>query len=142
LSHLKPDDYREFRNLVIEMVLSTDMSTHFTQLKTVRSMLKETRCVRLGLINQSQCSEQRPIIYSLAIQSSISNHVNKRELLPFLEQRRCEMAQNRFTFKCLSSLLTTTKLPQLFSKIKSIALNLRWNLVDAFTLGAREDSCH
>lgn len=50
LSHMKPDDYREFRNLVIEQVLSTDMSQHFSQLKTVRSMLKETRLVSFKIL--------------------------------------------------------------------------------------------
>ena len=31
--------YREFRQLVIEMVLATDMSYHFTQLKTIKTMI-------------------------------------------------------------------------------------------------------
>ena len=30
---------RNFRHLVIEMVLATDMSSHFTQLKTMKSLL-------------------------------------------------------------------------------------------------------
>ena len=30
---------REFRQLVIEMVLATDMSYHFTQIKTVKNMI-------------------------------------------------------------------------------------------------------
>ena len=30
---------REFRQLVIEMVLATDMSYHFTQLKTIKNMI-------------------------------------------------------------------------------------------------------
>ena len=30
--------YREFRHLVIEMVLATDMSFHFTQLKTIKNI--------------------------------------------------------------------------------------------------------
>lgn len=36
---LKPEGYREFRALVIEMVLATDMSCHFQQLKNMKSML-------------------------------------------------------------------------------------------------------
>jgi len=39
LTNLKPEEFRDFRNLVIEMVLSTDMSTHFAQIKNVRAIL-------------------------------------------------------------------------------------------------------
>ncbi|ODM95817.1 Calcium/calmodulin-dependent 3',5'-cyclic nucleotide phosphodiesterase 1A, partial [Orchesella cincta] len=39
LTNLKPEEFRDFRNLVIEMVLSTDMSTHFGQIKNVRAIL-------------------------------------------------------------------------------------------------------
>ena len=39
LANLSKDEYREFRNLVIEMVLATDMSCHFQQIKTMRSLL-------------------------------------------------------------------------------------------------------
>lgn len=39
LANLKPEEFREFRSLVIEMVLFTDMSTHFAQIKHVRSLL-------------------------------------------------------------------------------------------------------
>ncbi len=31
--------HREFRNMVIEIVLATDMSTHFVQIKTMKNML-------------------------------------------------------------------------------------------------------
>ncbi|CAG7729291.1 unnamed protein product [Allacma fusca] len=43
LGHLKPEEHREFRNLVIEMVLSTDMSSHFTQIKNVKAYLNGER---------------------------------------------------------------------------------------------------
>ncbi len=39
LANFKPEEFREFRNLVIEMVLFTDMSTHFAQIKHVRALL-------------------------------------------------------------------------------------------------------
>ncbi|KAF6021717.1 PDE1C [Bugula neritina] len=39
LSGLKAEEYREFRSLVIDMVLATDMSGHFQQIKNMRSML-------------------------------------------------------------------------------------------------------
>ncbi|XP_067405183.1 dual specificity calcium/calmodulin-dependent 3',5'-cyclic nucleotide phosphodiesterase 1A isoform X2 [Emydura macquarii macquarii] len=42
LAHLTKDDWRELRSLVIEMVLSTDMSGHFQQIKTMRHTLQQT----------------------------------------------------------------------------------------------------
>lgn len=39
LQHLSREEYRELRSLVIEMVLATDMSFHFQQLKTMRNLL-------------------------------------------------------------------------------------------------------
>ncbi|ESO12607.1 hypothetical protein HELRODRAFT_62653, partial [Helobdella robusta] len=39
LSNLKKDDYRELRANMIEIVLSTDMSLHFQQIKTVKHSL-------------------------------------------------------------------------------------------------------
>uniref|UniRef100_A0A913HR90 Phosphodiesterase n=1 Tax=Strongyloides stercoralis TaxID=6248 RepID=A0A913HR90_STRER len=33
------EEFREFRNIVIEIVLATDMSTHFVQIKTMKNML-------------------------------------------------------------------------------------------------------
>ena len=38
-SNLSSDEYKEFRSLVIEMVLATDMNSHFQQIKTVRALL-------------------------------------------------------------------------------------------------------
>ncbi|XP_009897371.2 dual specificity calcium/calmodulin-dependent 3',5'-cyclic nucleotide phosphodiesterase 1A isoform X4 [Dryobates pubescens] len=45
LTHLTKDDWRELRSLVIEMVLSTDMSGHFQQIKTMRHTLQQTEGV-------------------------------------------------------------------------------------------------
>ncbi|CAF1373638.1 unnamed protein product [Adineta ricciae] len=39
IAEFTADEYKNFRHLVIEMVLATDMSSHFTQLKTMRSLL-------------------------------------------------------------------------------------------------------
>ncbi|XP_071527973.1 dual specificity calcium/calmodulin-dependent 3',5'-cyclic nucleotide phosphodiesterase 1A-like isoform X3 [Panulirus ornatus] len=39
LINLSREEYREFRTLVIEMVLATDMSSHFQQIKAMKSML-------------------------------------------------------------------------------------------------------
>nr|XP_028603936.1 calcium/calmodulin-dependent 3',5'-cyclic nucleotide phosphodiesterase 1A isoform X1 [Podarcis muralis] len=42
LVNLTKDEWRELRTLVIEMVLSTDMSGHFQQIKTMRHSLQQT----------------------------------------------------------------------------------------------------
>ncbi|KAM9709839.1 dual specificity calcium/calmodulin-dependent 3',5'-cyclic nucleotide phosphodiesterase 1A isoform 2-T2 [Menidia menidia] len=42
LVNLNKDDWRELRSLVIEMVMSTDMSCHFQQIKTMRNALTQT----------------------------------------------------------------------------------------------------
>uniref|UniRef100_A0A146LI32 Calcium/calmodulin-dependent 3',5'-cyclic nucleotide phosphodiesterase 1C n=2 Tax=Lygus hesperus TaxID=30085 RepID=A0A146LI32_LYGHE len=39
LQNLSREEYREFRTLVIDMVLATDMSFHFQQLKNMRNLL-------------------------------------------------------------------------------------------------------
>ncbi|XP_047479864.1 LOW QUALITY PROTEIN: calcium/calmodulin-dependent 3',5'-cyclic nucleotide phosphodiesterase 1-like [Penaeus chinensis] len=39
LVNLSREEYREFRTLVIEMVLATDMSSHFQQIKAMKTML-------------------------------------------------------------------------------------------------------
>ncbi|XP_023177286.2 calcium/calmodulin-dependent 3',5'-cyclic nucleotide phosphodiesterase 1 isoform X4 [Drosophila hydei] len=39
LSHLSRDEYKELRTLIIDMVLATDMTYHFQQLKIMRSLL-------------------------------------------------------------------------------------------------------
>ncbi|KAM4608736.1 dual specificity calcium/calmodulin-dependent 3',5'-cyclic nucleotide phosphodiesterase 1A [Polymixia lowei] len=41
LTNLNKDDWRELRSLVIDMVMSTDMSCHFQQIKTIRTHLSQ-----------------------------------------------------------------------------------------------------
>ncbi|XP_060784963.1 dual specificity calcium/calmodulin-dependent 3',5'-cyclic nucleotide phosphodiesterase 1A isoform X2 [Neoarius graeffei] len=41
LINLSKDDWRELRTLVVEMVMSTDMSCHFQQIKTMRNSLQQ-----------------------------------------------------------------------------------------------------
>ncbi|KAJ8012951.1 hypothetical protein DPEC_G00048220 [Dallia pectoralis] len=41
LVNLPKDDWRELRTLVIEMVMSTDMSCHFQQIKTMRNSIQQ-----------------------------------------------------------------------------------------------------
>ncbi|XP_074550448.1 dual specificity calcium/calmodulin-dependent 3',5'-cyclic nucleotide phosphodiesterase 1A-like [Halichoeres trimaculatus] len=45
LINLNKDDWRELRALVIEMVMSTDMSCHFQQIKTMRNALTQTHSI-------------------------------------------------------------------------------------------------
>ncbi|CAG2115490.1 unnamed protein product, partial [Medioppia subpectinata] len=42
LINLSKEEYREFRTLVIDMVLATDMSSHFQQIKTLKTLLGHT----------------------------------------------------------------------------------------------------
>lgn len=42
LVNLSREEYREFRSLVIDMVLATDMSCHFQQIKAAKSLLTVT----------------------------------------------------------------------------------------------------
>ncbi|XP_053212283.1 dual specificity calcium/calmodulin-dependent 3',5'-cyclic nucleotide phosphodiesterase 1A-like isoform X2 [Panonychus citri] len=42
LVNLNKEEYRELRTLVIDMVLATDMSSHFQQIKTMKSLLSNT----------------------------------------------------------------------------------------------------
>lgn len=39
LVNLSREEYREFRTLVIDMVLATDMSCHFQQIKVAKSSI-------------------------------------------------------------------------------------------------------
>ncbi|XP_067343063.1 dual specificity calcium/calmodulin-dependent 3',5'-cyclic nucleotide phosphodiesterase 1A [Channa argus] len=41
LTNLSKDDWRELRTLVVEMVLATDMSCHFQQVKAMKSLLQQ-----------------------------------------------------------------------------------------------------
>nr|XP_042896919.1 calcium/calmodulin-dependent 3',5'-cyclic nucleotide phosphodiesterase 1-like [Parasteatoda tepidariorum] len=42
LFHLSKDEFKEFRTLVIDMVLATDMSSHFQQIKSVKSLISHS----------------------------------------------------------------------------------------------------
>ncbi|XP_073755136.1 dual specificity calcium/calmodulin-dependent 3',5'-cyclic nucleotide phosphodiesterase 1C isoform X2 [Callorhinus ursinus] len=45
LINLSKDDWREFRTLVIEMVMATDMSCHFQQIKAMKTALQQPEAV-------------------------------------------------------------------------------------------------
>jgi len=40
-SNMQKTDFRDFRNLIIDMVLHTDMSQHFSQLKAMKTMIQQ-----------------------------------------------------------------------------------------------------
>uniref|UniRef100_A0A8D3BL10 Phosphodiesterase n=1 Tax=Scophthalmus maximus TaxID=52904 RepID=A0A8D3BL10_SCOMX len=44
-SNLNKDDWRELRALVVEMVLATDMSCHFQQIKGMKSLLQQPEAI-------------------------------------------------------------------------------------------------
>ena len=53
LKNLSPEEYKEFRSLVITMVLATDMSHHFQQINTIKGYAS------LGISSCSdRCSER------------------------------------------------------------------------------------
>nr|XP_046228123.1 calcium/calmodulin-dependent 3',5'-cyclic nucleotide phosphodiesterase 1C-like [Scatophagus argus] len=45
LCNLSRDDWRELRTLVVEMVLATDMSCHFQQIKAMKSLLQQPEVI-------------------------------------------------------------------------------------------------
>ncbi|XP_065561856.1 dual specificity calcium/calmodulin-dependent 3',5'-cyclic nucleotide phosphodiesterase 1-like isoform X2 [Artemia franciscana] len=65
-SNLTKEEFREFRNLVIEMVLATDMSCHFQQVKAAKSAL--------GSIDQSLDKSK---VLSLVLHSCDISHPSK-----------------------------------------------------------------
>ena len=40
-ANMQKTDFRDFRNLIIDMVLHTDMSQHFSQLKAMKTMIQQ-----------------------------------------------------------------------------------------------------
>jgi hypothetical protein len=40
-ANMQKTDFREFRNLIIDMVLHTDMSQHFSQLKAMKTVVQQ-----------------------------------------------------------------------------------------------------
>ncbi|CAI5674050.1 unnamed protein product [Oreochromis niloticus] len=45
LSNLSKEDWRELRALVVDMVLATDMSCHFQQIKAMKSLLQQSEAI-------------------------------------------------------------------------------------------------
>ena len=40
-TNMQKTDFRDFRNLIIDMVLHTDMSQHFSQLKAMKTVVQQ-----------------------------------------------------------------------------------------------------
>ena len=41
LQNMSKSEYKQFRSLMIEMVLHTDMSMHFSQIKATKALLQQ-----------------------------------------------------------------------------------------------------
>ncbi|KAM7370268.1 hypothetical protein PAMP_011533 [Pampus punctatissimus] len=66
LSNLSKDDWREMRTLVVEMVLATDMSCHFQQIKAMKSLLQQPESI------------DKPKALSLLLHTADISHPAKR----------------------------------------------------------------
>ncbi|XP_049421606.1 dual specificity calcium/calmodulin-dependent 3',5'-cyclic nucleotide phosphodiesterase 1A [Epinephelus fuscoguttatus] len=66
LSNLTKDDWRELRTLVVEMVLATDMSCHFQQIKAMKSSLQQPEAI------------DKPKALSLLLHTADISHPAKR----------------------------------------------------------------
>ncbi|KAF7645234.1 hypothetical protein LDENG_00207770, partial [Lucifuga dentata] len=66
LSNLSKDDWRELRTLVVEMVLATDMSCHFQQIKVMKSLLQQPEAI------------DKPKALSLLLHTADISHPAKR----------------------------------------------------------------
>nr|XP_020494274.1 calcium/calmodulin-dependent 3',5'-cyclic nucleotide phosphodiesterase 1A-like isoform X2 [Labrus bergylta] len=65
-SNLSKDDWRELRALVVEMVLATDMSCHFQQIKAMKSLLQQPEAI------------DKPKALSLLLHTADISHPAKR----------------------------------------------------------------
>ncbi|XP_044032677.1 calcium/calmodulin-dependent 3',5'-cyclic nucleotide phosphodiesterase 1C-like isoform X1 [Siniperca chuatsi] len=65
-SNLSKDDWRELRTLVVEMVLATDMSCHFQQIKAMKSLLQQPEAI------------DKPKALSLLLHTADISHPAKR----------------------------------------------------------------
>nr|XP_057916408.1 dual specificity calcium/calmodulin-dependent 3',5'-cyclic nucleotide phosphodiesterase 1C-like isoform X2 [Doryrhamphus excisus] len=66
LVHFSKDDWRELRNLVVEMVLATDMSCHFQQIKAMKNVLQQSEVI------------DKPKALSLLLHTADISHPAKR----------------------------------------------------------------
>ncbi|KAM7390872.1 hypothetical protein PAMA_008866 [Pampus argenteus] len=66
LTNLSKDDWREMRTLVVEMVLATDMSCHFQQIKAMKSLLQQPESI------------DKPKALSLLLHTADISHPAKR----------------------------------------------------------------
>ncbi|KAM9827298.1 dual specificity calcium/calmodulin-dependent 3',5'-cyclic nucleotide phosphodiesterase 1A [Neosynchiropus ocellatus] len=65
-ANLPKDDWRELRTLVVEMVLATDMSCHFQQIKTMKGLLQQPEAI------------DKPKALSLLLHTADISHPAKR----------------------------------------------------------------
>lgn len=70
-NNMQKTDYREFRNLIIDMVLHTDMSQHFSQLKAMQKALLQSH-------NAETSSFDKNKVLCLLVHSCDVSHPSKR----------------------------------------------------------------
>merc|ERR1719361_1432683 len=79
-ANMQKTDFREFRNLIIEMVLHTDMRQHFSQLKAIKSMVQQ---------NSNESSLDKTKVLCLMLHSCDVSHPSKRWSLHHRWTARC-----------------------------------------------------
>jgi len=79
-ANMQKTDFREFRNLIIEMVLHTDMSQHFSQLKAIKTMVQQ---------NSNESSLDKTKVLCLMLHSCDVSHPSKRWSLHHRWTARC-----------------------------------------------------
>merc|ERR1711971_975892 len=79
-ANIQKTDFRDFRNLIIDMVLHTDMSQHFSQLKAMKTMIQQ---------NSGESSFDKTKVLCLMLHSCDVSHPAKRWGLHHRWTARC-----------------------------------------------------
>ncbi|XP_049332529.1 dual specificity calcium/calmodulin-dependent 3',5'-cyclic nucleotide phosphodiesterase 1A isoform X4 [Astyanax mexicanus] len=79
LYNLSKDDWREFRALVVEMVLATDMSCHFQQVKAMKNFLQQPEGIS-SLLHQPEGIDKSKALSLLLHTADISHPAKNWEL--------------------------------------------------------------
>merc|ERR1711971_988466 len=79
-ANMQKTDFRDFRNLIIDMVLHTDMSQHFSQLKAMKTMIQQ---------NSGESSFDKTKVLCLMLHSCDVSHPAKRWGLHHRWTARC-----------------------------------------------------
>uniref|UniRef100_A0A4W6D597 3',5'-cyclic-nucleotide phosphodiesterase n=1 Tax=Lates calcarifer TaxID=8187 RepID=A0A4W6D597_LATCA len=119
LSNLSKDDWRELRTLVVEMVLATDMSCHFQQIKAMKGLLQQPEAI------------DKPKALSLLLHTADISHPAKQEFFrqgdkeaelglpfsPLCDRKSTMVAQSQIGFIDFIVEPTFTVLTEMIEKI-------------------------